>query len=105
MTNERIVDCGVKAVEEDVIEVELKLTQLITVRRQLINKCQLFVPIEIDAGISATPRDLLGSDRAEIGKRFVIVDWPDVITPPIGEVRATLGQEQQVMCSSRGNRL
>ena len=38
MANKRIIDSGVKAVKEVVIEVELKLTQLIAVRCQLINK-------------------------------------------------------------------
>ena len=47
---------------------------------------------------------LLVRDRTEIGKRFVIMNRPDVITPTISEVGATLDQEQQVMCSSRGNR-
>jgi len=63
------------------------------------------LPPEIYARIGAALSDLLVSDRAEIGNRFVIVDRTDVIAPTISEVGATLDQEQQMMCSAIQERL
>ena len=55
--------------------------------------------------ISATAGDLLGSDRAKIRQRFVIMNRADVIAPAIGDLGAALGQEQQMMRGAGRNRL
>src|ERR1041384_469216 len=103
MTDECVVSGSVKTTEVTVIEVKLELAQFITILCKLIYKRQLLFPAKVYAGISATLSDLLARNRAEIRKRFVIMDRPDVITPTVGEVGATLGQEQEMMCSSRGH--
>src|SRR6185436_12010311 len=104
-TNECVIKRSVESTEVIVIEIELQLAQFVTILCKFANKRELLLPLEIYARVGATLSDLLASDRAEIGNRFVIVNRTDVIAPPIGEVGATLDQEEQMMCSAIQERL
>src|ERR1043166_6317282 len=105
MADERIINCGIKATEEVVTEIEVEIRELSSITRQLTYKSQLFFPAKVDACKSAAATDLLRGDRAEIRQRLVVVNRANVIAPAIGDFGGALGQEQQMMRGAGRDRL
>lgn len=105
VTNQRVVNRRVKTTEEIVLEIKIKVVQFVTVTRQFTEKSYLVFRVKVDARVRPPAIDLLRGDRTEIRQRLVIMNWTNVITPAVGEVGATLGQEQQMVRGAGRNRL